>query len=633
MEDIQKIFDNLKIDIIKGIPYSVLKKKYPLMTTALYKKLSGINKIFRYDLDNDTIKILTSDGLSKGTDYEAFSAEAKSYIIGSLFGDGHVEPITENNYTNTFIYRVTHCWSQIGYIKYAYECLKPYSSAISIKKPGKKGLQDYHIQLTTIATKRLKEFRELFYPEENYFKKDVMSEKVYSLLNWQSLAYWVMDDGKHRGAKYCFSICIGFQNHYTDERIEKMTSYLSGIFGIDFLWKKEKINYEIYVLRKDTSRLRKYLLPYILPEFYYKFDASPSELGAYYRNKGWFSRWQDSKLSIQHPYLENISYSDYKQSQDNALRKRYELSLFSRTVARGFPYIRLSEEGLKRAWDSIAMYSTRCTEDNVLTCSPRVNAFPNHFMNHRYHCKKRNNNSPYSVYLDRKKLRKTLEIQLRSGPNIESTNIRNALSTYSSSGLGVFNTGIARYLIDKYSINNEVLDPCSGWGNRLCAAASLGKNYTGIEPSKRTFNALMEIKKKISELGVSSSITINNSVAEDSSNFISNHYGCCITSPPYFNLEEYSEESNQSYIRYPNYREWVDCFLKAMVINVYEALLIKGYFIINVGNVKGFDLVGSTQELCESTGFALIKTYSLRSFKRPGMKCAWNEPVLVYEKV
>ena len=33
------------------------------------------------------------------------------------------------------------------------------------------------------------------------------------------------------------------------------------------------------------------------------------------------------------------------------------------------------------------------------------------------------------------------------------------------------------------------------------------------------------------------------------------------TSPPYFNREEYSTHPEQSYIKYPNYQDWLDGFL------------------------------------------------------------------------
>lgn len=43
----------------------------------------------------------------------------------------------------------------------------------------------------------------------------------------------------------------------------------------------------------------------------------------------------------------------------------------------------------------------------------------------------------------------------------------------------------------------------------------------------------------------------------------------CFTSPPYFNLELYSEEITQSHIKYSNTREWVNGFLKKTFQNVY----------------------------------------------------------------
>ena len=623
-----ELFNKLKEDISMQVPFSVLKKRYPLMTKSLYKKLSGQKRIFRFNLEDDAIKTLVSDGLSQGSDEEDLGEEAKSFIVGSLFGDSHIEPIVENKHKKTYLLKVTHCWAQIGYIKLAYEVLKPYSSALTIKSP-KKGLKIYNIQLTTIASKRFWYYRDLYYPGD---KKDIMSEKVYTLLDWKSFAYWVMDDGKSRGGKYCFSVSIGFQEHYTEERLEQMSSFLSKKLGIDLKWGKEKNCYILYVLSKDSETIKERLLPYILPDFHYKFKTDPQELGSYYRKFEWYGRWLDNRLHIEHPFLKEVSYKEYKASDNALLHKRYEKSLFSQVVAKGFPYIRLREEELLESWQGISLAPVKCSADYVLTCTPTVNRFPNHFMNHRYHCKKKNNRSPYEVYTDRKALKKTLSIQLQSGPDISNTNIRNALSTYSSSGLGVFNTGIARYLIENYSANKQVLDPCAGWGNRLCAAASLGFDYTCIEPSTKTVTALKDIRDKLYGFGVKSEIVIKKSIAEDSSNYIEGFYGCSITSPPYFNLEEYSNEDTQSYKRYTVYPDWCEKFLYPMVMNVYRSLCRGGYFIINVGNVKGFDLVQSTESACLSSAFVMVRKYSLRPYKRPGMSSLWSEPVMVFRK-
>jgi tRNA G10 N-methylase Trm11 len=516
-----------------------------------------------------------------------------------------------------------------------YEILKPFSSAITIKSPNK-GLQDYHLQLTTISSSKFNIYRDLFYThfhnEEEYLRKDVLKETIGEQINWESLAYWIMDDGKSRGGKYCFSLCIGVQDHYTDDRVEKFVGILSDTLGLEFKWKKERISYSIHVLSKDSAKVKKNLLPYIFPDFHYKFKVHPDECGEVYRGLDWFKLWGDKRLNIEHPFLKKMSYKEYITTSNKNDKKRYEISLFNRTIARGFPYIRHNEEDLYIKWRSIQLCDVSVSEDKILTCTPTVNSFSNHYMNHRYHCRKINNYSPHSVFIDRKKLKKTLALQLASGPNINNTNIRNALSSYSSSGLGVFNTGIAKYLINKYSINDFVLDPCAGWGNRLCAASSLGKNYYGIEPSTRTFYALNEIKSKLKEYGVVSDIDIVNGVAEDSLNYKDSIYGCCITSPPYYNLEVYSDEDTQSFKRHPSYRVWLEGFLKVMINNVHRALVPGGFFVLNVGKFKSIDLVKDTRDLCLGAGFIYIHEYSLKPFMRPGMKNHWSEPVMIFKK-
>jgi len=59
-----------------------------------------------------------------------------------------------------------------------------------------------------------------------------------------------------------------------------------------------------------------------------------------------------------------------------------------------------------------------------------------------------------------------------------------------------------------------------------------------------------------------------------------------LTSPPYFNREQYSTDENQSFKKYPVYKQWVDNFLTGMIKNVHELLIPNGRFYLNIANTK-----------------------------------------------
>ncbi len=57
------------------------------------------------------------------------------------------------------------------------------------------------------------------------------------------------------------------------------------------------------------------------------------------------------------------------------------------------------------------------------------------------------------------------------------------------------------------------------------------------------------------------------------------------TSPPYFNTEEYSYEPTQSFIRYPNPKDWMHYFLFAALETAINSLVTDGYLIVNIKDI------------------------------------------------
>ena len=126
-----------------------------------------------------------------------------------------------------------------------------------------------------------------------------------------------------------------------------------------------------------------------------------------------------------------------------------------------------------------------------------------------------------------------------------------------------------------------------------------------------------------------------------------------MTSPPYFDQEQYSKHENQCCVKYRNdYTSWVQTFLSGMIKNVYELLQPKGRFYLNIANTKkGSKLFPSETEsvrLLKEQGLNEVVTYkmllsgvppegcvnvvSVRNIKTKEIKLKKFEPVFVYEK-
>ena len=121
-----------------------------------------------------------------------------------------------------------------------------------------------------------------------------------------------------------------------------------------------------------------------------------------------------------------------------------------------------------------------------------------------------------------------------------------------------------------------VFDPCIGWGGRMIGTCSINNTdnaeivYTGCEPCNKTYEGLEEIVK---DLNLKKYVDIYNSPVEDKlddEKFKNKKFDMCLTSPPYYNLEIYSDEDTQSIEKYKDYEEWLDKFIEPIIKYVCE---------------------------------------------------------------
>jgi hypothetical protein len=171
----------------------------------------------------------------------------------------------------------------------------------------------------------------------------------------------------------------------------------------------------------------------------------------------------------------------------------------------------------------------------------------------------------------------------------------------------------ARYLYEKYTehISQDVLnvyDPSAGWGGRILGAMSSLKriHYIGTDPN--TDNYIDELGKTRYEYVAdffNSEVLETNSfweehkntyhVFQDGSELIGNNpdfqtykgtLDLVFTSPPYFDREQYSDDSEQSFKAYPAYEDWRNNFLKPTLTTAFEYLKPNRYLLWNIASIK-----------------------------------------------
>ena len=157
--------------------------------------------------------------------------------------------------------------------------------------------------------------------------------------------------------------------------------------------------------------------------------------------------------------------------------------------------------------------------------------------------------------------------------------VRQLSFTSGSSKVTIYRPLLTKRIVEYFGAKN-VLDVCVGWGGRMLGSLCVeGNSYTGIEPCKKTYEGLIKIKEKLNL----KNCEIINGKAEDVE--LKEYYDLAITSPPYYNLEIYSEEESQSH-NYGSYENWLSRFLKPTIEKVLERLKEKGISAWSVKNIK-----------------------------------------------
>ena len=141
---------------------------------------------------------------------------------------------------------------------------------------------------------------------------------------------------------------------------------------------------------------------------------------------------------------------------------------------------------------------------------------------------------------------------------------------------------------------HTIVDFCSGWGGRLLGALCSNRqiHYVGTDVNmnnKGCYENLGEFYnsncdgKNTYEIYYDGAETIHKNKSFQK---YKGKVSLCFTSPPYFGREQYSQDKEQSFIKFPNYRDWLNGFMKPMIKNCYDYLKPKGHLILNVADIK-----------------------------------------------
>lgn len=131
----------------------------------------------------------------------------------------------------------------------------------------------------------------------------------------------------------------------------------------------------------------------------------------------------------------------------------------------------------------------------------------------------------------------------------------------------------------------KILDPCAGWGDRLIGAMAGGCDmYVGVDPNECVHKGY---NKMIQFFNYEGKAKVYKDKFENFNNPNNIIYDMAYTSPPYFKMEIYSTDNNQSVEQFPTEKLWFDNFLKVLLDKCIAYVKRGGIIAINIGMVSG----------------------------------------------
>ena len=188
---------------------------------------------------------------------------------------------------------------------------------------------------------------------------------------------------------------------------------------------------------------------------------------------------------------------------------------------------------------------------------------------HKVECKNATNNSMYERFYNDHKLKRAIKLSLSIKKSVTPSEVRSSLELIGGNVATNFKPMNAKALYEYYVPENGVIyDFASGFGGRMLGALSSKKNfkYIGVEPCTETFENLQTLGKCIESVtGRENSFEIFKVGSEE---FKYNQEECvdfAFSSPPYFNLERYSNEDTQCYNKYNEVETWLEGYVRPTI--------------------------------------------------------------------
>jgi len=349
---------------------------------------------------------------------------------------------------------------------------------------------------------------------------------------------------------------------------------------------------------------------------------------------------------------EFTGYEDLYAEFDKHTKETYEAdptgtidTIFNLYRDRGIvPIVYYTEEGLRTACRAFRSKSGNNVSAGRLGLGNNAGQTINRFIFTNMQTaepKGRGSNSLRDRFNHDTKLKRAIRIcfEFREGKHlVYPTAMRRALELVTGENVTNFKAQNAKAIVEYIcpDIWGRVYDYSCGYGGRLLGITSsnMNYNYIGTDPNTETHRYL----KYLNEI-IGSNAEI---YCETSQDFQPEDIDCAFSSPPYFNLEKYSDEDTQCMNQFETLDDWFEGYVEPTMLNIHKGLNPNGVFATNIADYKAtggeYKVVDRWIETAERVGFKHSETVKMMLNTRPGVgndKLAGREKwegVYVFEK-
>ena len=210
----------------------------------------------------------------------------------------------------------------------------------------------------------------------------------------------------------------------------------------------------------------------------------------------------------------------------------------------------------------------------------------------------------------------------------------------------MFRPTAARSICNDFGSAGTVLDFSAGYGgNFLGFLGSRCQRYVGIDPNtalKASYERMFDWIGQHHDHGKEWKLIWEPAEDVDFSPW-HGEVDLVFTSPPYFDLQRYSDQPTQSWKRYGTIEEWLDGFLFMTLRKLKPCVKRGGHLALSVADNEtfGIRIIDRLVEFCmKRLGLRLLKVIPYLLPGRPGARIkgkrvGWGqkaEPVLVFQK-